>query len=433
MQVLRKGASGMGKDSEDFRRAFTWGCGVAFGVMCLVAFLFVVVPLLMTGGCLAGIAGIRTMTGAEPSAVQEETPQPERVVERLPVRQSEPLPPPIVRDSETESPRGARVPTEVPKAKPAFLIYEGMLLSAVEEELGPGRRKRRLGEAATYVWGTTGGTLEATFENDELVDWTVGGIPRGSIPSAEPQPAPRPPEGGGEEKPVRLENPVNTAPPFPPRTQPSTSVHTTFPDFTDYSVKVDSVARMTMCEVVFHSLPKTSDIAAQVMRFEVAKLVGKDGNQQIIAIAYSDEGDVLDVLPESLYGGQLVYDPVDGQTRTMDERTRVKTITHDAGAYFVKFKVEEEDKTPSIISFDRGPCIVSVVFPKRPSNSEAKTAALDTIDKLKGRDLDLSVYIFTGDKSNEMTWQKVRASSGYFLVATYDAATGEISLNEGWD
>jgi general secretion pathway protein G len=41
--------------SKDFGRAFTWGCGVTLGVVSLLVFLIVGLPLLMTGGCLSGL------------------------------------------------------------------------------------------------------------------------------------------------------------------------------------------------------------------------------------------------------------------------------------------------------------------------------------------------------------------------------------------
>jgi hypothetical protein len=193
--------------SRDFGKAFTWGCGVTLGVVSLLAFLIVGLPLLMAGGCLAGLGGLgsaieKEREAAERSATHEQAQHPERVALRRPVQESEPMLPRIVRDSETESPPVADAPAETPETKPAFIMYEGMFLSSLEEELGPGRRTRRLGDAASYVWETAGGTLDATFEDDELVDWTVGGVERGNISSAKLQPVPERQETAQEEKPV---------------------------------------------------------------------------------------------------------------------------------------------------------------------------------------------------------------------------------------
>jgi len=397
--------------TSDTTKAFALGCGITAGAGFILILLLAVVWA-MVGNGNQDTNGMRAES-AQPLAQEQQTSRSSSPVADTARRET-----PIVLELETRPKETKPKEPETEEAKADLVLYEGMFLSSLEEKLGPGRQTRRFGDAASYVWETAGGTLDATFEDDELVDWTVGGVPRGSISRSEPQPVSQPQEG------------IQAPSPPPTQTQPMTSARPASPAFTNYDVEITSFAGTTFCVVTFHSLPETTDIAAKVMRFEVANAVRKDGNREIYAMAYND-GD--DELPESVYGGALIYNPVDGQTRTLDERTGVRTITNDAGAYFVKFKVEEEDDTASIIEFDTGPCSVSIVFPQRPSNSAAKAAVLEVIESLKARRLDLSVYVFTGDKSNEMTWQKVRAANGYFLVATYEAATGKISLNEGWD
>ena len=67
----------------------------------------------------------------------------------------------------------------------------------------------------------------------------------------------------------------------------------------------------------------------------------------------------------------------------------------------------------------------SIVFRNEPSGTGVKTAVLKEIEKLQPRGLDGHIYIFTGDKSNKITWKQIKAD--------YAATTGEISPNWSWD
>lgn len=197
--------------------------------------------------------------------------------------------------------------------------------------------------------------------------------------------------------------------------------------FDDYSVNVQKSGRLTVCQVTFTSLPPTTDIAAEVVRNAVQLLVKKDGSREILAMAFNASGDAL---PETQYGGALTYKPSDGQILTMDERSGLQATEGDEGTYYVRV---EDSRTARGITPVRKWYNASIVFPNEPSVTELKAAAFKEIQKLKPHGLDVNVYIYTGDRSNKITWKQIKAPNGNFMAVDYIATTGEISANWDWD
>ena len=173
-------------------------------------------------------------------------------------------------------------------------------------------------------------------------------------------------------------------------------------------------------------MPPTSDIAAEVVRNAAEELVKRDGNREILAMAFDASGDTL---PDTHYGGALVYKPSDRQIRTMDERSGLQSTEADEGSYLVRV---EDGRTAEGITPVRKWYSAFIVFPDEPSARGARVAVFKEIDKLKSGGLDVNVYIYTGDKSNKITWKQIEAPNGKFMAVDYVAATGEISPNWGW-
>lgn len=197
--------------------------------------------------------------------------------------------------------------------------------------------------------------------------------------------------------------------------------------FDDYSVNVQESGNLTVCQVTFNSLPPTSEIAAEVVRSTVETLVRNDGNREILGMAFNASGEAL---AETQYGGAVTYNPSDGQILTMDERSGLQATEGDEGAYYVRV---EEGRTFEGITPVRRWYYASIVFPDEPSVTEVRAAVLKEIDKLKSRELDVTVFIYIGDKSNKITWEQVKTTNGKFMVVEYVATTGEISPNWNWD
>ena len=225
--------------------------------------------------------------------------------------------------------------------------------------------------------------------------------------------APKAPLGG---------RPETGTPDDQPEHSPGTGAKT---KFNDYSVNVEELGTLTVCQVTFNSLPPTSEIAAEVVRNAVKELVKKDGSRAIVAIAFDGPGRAL---PERQYGGTLSYKPGDGQILTMRERDGLQATERDQGTYFVRV---EDSKT--IVKPVRKWHVASIVFPSKPSGTEARAAVLKEIEKLKPSGLDVSVYVYTGDKSNKITWKQIQAPNGNFMAVEYVARTGKISPNWDWD
>ena len=208
---------------------------------------------------------------------------------------------------------------------------------------------------------------------------------------------------------------------------PATDTQPSFQGFDDYSVNVQKSGTITVCLVTFHSLPPTSDIAAEVVRNAIDMLVKKDASREILAKAFNASGDAL---PKTQYGGALTYNPSDGQILTMDERSGLQATEHDEGTYYVRI---EDARTAEGITPVRRWYYASIVFPDEPSAREVKAAVLKEIDKLKSRELDVTVFIYTGHNSNKITWKQIKAPNGKFMVVDYIATTGKSSPNWNWD
>lgn len=196
--------------------------------------------------------------------------------------------------------------------------------------------------------------------------------------------------------------------------------------FDDYSVRVQTSGELTICQVTFNSLPPTSDIAADVVRYAAEQLVKKNGNREVLAMAFNASGDAL---PDEQYGGALVYKPTDGQIRRMHEREGLQTVEVDEGSFFVQI---DDGRTARGITPERSWYNVSIVFRDEPRAREVKAAVLNEIDKLKSRGLDINLYIYTGDRLNKITWKQMKAPNGKFMAVDYVAATRQVSPNWDW-
>lgn len=96
--------------------------------------------------------------------------------------------------------------------------------------------------------------------------------------------------------------------------------------FHDYYMEVRNVEELTICNVTFTSLPPTPEIAGGFLRDAVEALVKKDGSREILAFAFNASGDAL---PDTHYGGPLIYMPSDGQILPMDERRGLQATESD--------------------------------------------------------------------------------------------------------
>ena len=54
---------------------------------------------------------------------------------------------------------------------------------------------------------------------------------------------------------------------------------------------------------------------------------------------------------------------------------------------------------------------------------------MNEIERLQPRGRDIRLYIYTGDKSNKITWRQIRAANGNYMAVDYVSATGKITRN----
>jgi hypothetical protein len=189
-----------------------------------------------------------------------------------------------------------------------------------------------------------------------------------------------------------------------------------------FSVQTVANGGITVVEVTFRKLPSSTDEAARIVRKALENAVAKDGSREILAMAFNSSGDAL---PDRQYGGALTYKP--GKSiMTMDERRGLKSTSSDKGDYFLTVA---ESKTYEGITPARKWLTCKLVFASAPSGDKFKSAALGEIEKLKDRQLDITLYAYVGDKSNSITWQQCRADNGHYMLVEYEATPGSTKTN----
>lgn len=209
------------------------------------------------------------------------------------------------------------------------------------------------------------------------------------------------------------------------QSQPPTDRPPPVQGFDDYWVDVVDTGEITALQVIFRSLPSTSDIAAEVVRNALETLVEEDGSRKILAMAFDTSDRALSDLQ---YGGSLEYDPGNGRIMTLDERRGLQATEADEGTYYIRVQESETAVAPV-----RNWLIAYIVFPGEPTGTDVKTAVSKEIEKLKPRGLDVNLRIYSGDKSNKITWKQIKAPNGKYMGVEYVFATGGILPSWDWD
>lgn len=190
-----------------------------------------------------------------------------------------------------------------------------------------------------------------------------------------------------------------------------------------FSVETVASGGITVVQVTFRKLPSSTTQAATIVREALENAVAKDGGREILAMAFNSSGDAL---ADAQYGGPLTYKPDGKSIMTMDERRGVQSTTNDNGAYFLKVT---EEKTYEGITPARKWLTCKLVFAAKPSGATFKDAALAEIDRLKHRQLDITLYAYVGDKSNSATWEQCRADKSKYMKIEYEAKSGSNRTN----
>jgi hypothetical protein len=191
----------------------------------------------------------------------------------------------------------------------------------------------------------------------------------------------------------------------------------------DYYVETQRNGDLTVLQVTFRKLPSSTEIASRIVRQAIEDAAAKDGSREILAMAFDPDGDALS---DEKYGGALSYKPNDKSIMTMDERRGVKVTTGGTADYFLKV---EEDKTLAGIVPEHKWLTCHLVFASSPSGDKFKEAASAEIAKLKGRQLDITLYAFVGDKSNPTTWEQVKADNGKYMNVDYKTTSDSVTTN----
>ena len=174
-------------------------------------------------------------------------------------------------------------------------------------------------------------------------------------------------------------------------------------------------------------MPQSHTVAEAVVRHAMETAVSENDQREILATAFNVEGETL---PDKFYGGMVSYRPSDGKIVTLADEAEREYTESDKGEYYVRL---EECRTATGITPLRQWFNVEIVFPVTPATTAVKTAVLQEIDKLKPKELDITVYIFTGDKSNKISWKQIKAPNDHYMVVEYDSATKRVVPKWDWD
>lgn len=196
--------------------------------------------------------------------------------------------------------------------------------------------------------------------------------------------------------------------------------------FDSYGIKVNNSEDRILCEVIFHRVPPSSELASKIVKGVVNRLVFLNADREIVATAI---GPLRSKMPDEHFGGKLIYNPDDEEIITEDERNGLLTTVRDEDDYLIIVKEQMSGETmPS----DARWLEASIVFQDSPSANRIRKTLLNELAELKKNDKDFQLRVFQGDKLNAISWEKLRGPSGEPVSVKFNHSTGETESSRDW-
>lgn len=178
---------------------------------------------------------------------------------------------------------------------------------------------------------------------------------------------------------------------------------------------------VNVCNVIFYSKIPKPNIVDEVLMCSLKTSVTIDSSRNISASAFLDE----QLLSEQHYAGRLIFIAKDKKILTYEEYRGTKKHRIDMGSYVLS--VEERKR---LVRPEEKYLSVKVVFPKKPSRDKAYKAMIETVNKYKGRNLEISLYVYVGDKNNERSWRQIKDTDGSYMFANYEPKSRILRRNQ---
>ncbi len=170
--------------------------------------------------------------------------------------------------------------------------------------------------------------------------------------------------------------------------------------------------------VFFEKVPPPDDVD-RLLRVALEQAVAIDGSQDILATAF--EGD--DTLRPPRSSGPLFYKAAAKQILTDDAFNKTKSVQYDSGKYSVLVK---DGHTLPNVKPPRSWLTVQVIFPTQPTVAEAYEAALIEVKKAASQGMDVSAYVYVGDKDKETGREQMKDPAGGYVFMRYEAASRKV-------
>ena len=173
-------------------------------------------------------------------------------------------------------------------------------------------------------------------------------------------------------------------------------------------------------ELTFPGKIPPPDEVDKLLRSALESAIKIDNSRDITALVF--QGD--EVLRKPNYSGSLFYKANAKQILNEDALNQTKSLQYETEKYSVLVK---DGKTLKGVSPARTWLTAEVIFPTEPSEEQAYEAALNELKKVATQGLDVSIYVFVGDKEKETERTQMKdLKRGGYIFMRYDHATKKV-------
>jgi len=180
-----------------------------------------------------------------------------------------------------------------------------------------------------------------------------------------------------------------------------------------------STGGQKILQLTFFGTVPAPDEVDKLLRAALEQAVLIDGICDIGAFAF--EGD--DTLRVPQFSGPLFYKAVAKQILTKEALDMTKTIQYETSKYSV---IVKDGKTLEGVKPARRWLTIHVVFAEEPTVPDAYEAALTEIKKTANQSMDITAYVFVGDKDKLTARSQMKDPAGGFVFMSYKSDSRKV-------
>jgi len=180
-----------------------------------------------------------------------------------------------------------------------------------------------------------------------------------------------------------------------------------------------STGGQKLLELTFFGKVPAPDEVDKLLRVSLEQAVLIDGSCDIGAFAFAGD----DTLRAPQFSGPLFYKAVAKQILTKEALDQTKTIQYETPKYSV---IVKDGKTLEGVKPARRWLTIQVVFSEEPSVPDAYEAAMTEIKKTANQGMDITAYVYVGDKDKVTARSQMKDPTGGGVFMRYDNANRKV-------